>query len=202
MADLRSGGTARTDDGNLLMGIAGALAGALAGGAVYYGVMAITGIQVGYVACLVGAASGYGSLLLGKAPSLANGVSCALFSLAAIGGAEYLTFQAYLDGVKEASDYFTVANYQTRPTRDDYDTDEEFSEGLAGHEDFVKLTPEEQQKYVEEQRRSFEEFMASDFTFVDYLTSSTYDMLVTLLFAFLGISYGYKIGTGASRADE
>ena len=79
MADLSDGGTAPTADGNLVMGIAGALAGALAGGAVYYGIMAITGYQVGYVACLVGAASGYGSLWLGKAPSLANGVCCALF---------------------------------------------------------------------------------------------------------------------------
>ncbi len=133
---------------------------------------------------------------------MTNGVFCALFSLAAIGAAEYLTFQAYQDGVQEASEYFTVANYQTRPSRDDYESDEEFAEGLAAHEHFVNLTPEEQQKYVEEERRSFEEFIANDFTFIDYMTSSTYDVLITLLFAFLGISYGYKIGTGASRADE
>ncbi len=199
MADLSSGGTARTADGNLVMGIAGALAGALAGGAVYYGVMAITGMQVGYVACLVGAASGYGSLLLGKAPSLANGVFCALFSLAAIGAAEYLTYQ---DGIQEMSGSFTVASFQTPPSRDDYESDEDFAEGLAEYEDFMKSTPEEQQEYVEEARRDFQEFIASDYTFIDYMTSSTYDVLITLLFAFLGISYGYKIGTGASRDDE
>ncbi len=199
MADLRSGGAARTDDGNLVMGIAGALAGALAGGAVYYGVMAITGMQVGYVACLVGAASGYGSLLLGKAPSLANGVFCALFSLAAIGAAEYLTYQ---DGIQEMSGSFTVTSFQTPPSRDDYESDEDFAEGLAEYEDFMKSTPEEQQEYVEEARRDFQEFIASDYTFIDYMTSSTYDVLITLLFAFLGISYGYKIGTGASRDDE
>ncbi len=198
MADLRSGGAARTDDGNVVMGIAGALAGALAGGAVYYGVMAITGIQVGYVACLVGAASGYGSLLLGKAPSLANGVSCALFSLAAIGAAEYLTYQ---DGIKEMARSFTVASFQTPPSRDEHESDEEYAEYLAEYEGFMKSTPEEQQKYVEEERRDFQEFIASDYTFIDYMTSSTYDVLITLLFAFLGISYGYKIGTGASRAD-
>ncbi len=199
MADPRSGGIARTDDGNLVMGIAGALAGALAGGAVYYGIMAITGYQVGYVACLVGAASGYGSLLLGKAPSMANGVFCALFSLAALGAAEYLTYQ---DSIQEMSGNFTVVNFQTPPLRDENESDEEYAEYTAKHEGFMKLTPEEQQKYVEEERRDFQEFIASDYTFIDYMTSSTYDVLITLLFAFLGISYGYKIGTGASRAEE
>jgi len=199
MADPRSGGIARTDDGNLVMGIAGALAGALAGGAVYYGIMAITGYQVGYVACLVGAASGYGSLLLGKAPSMANGVFCALFSLAALGAAEYLTYQ---DSIQEMSGNFTVVNFQTPPLRDENESDEEYAEYTAKYEGFMKLTPEEQQKYVEEERRDFQEFIASDYTFIDYMTSSTYDVLITLLFAFLGISYGYKIGTGASRAEE
>ena len=199
MADLRSGGTAQTDNGNWVMGIAGALAGALAGGGVYYGIMAITGYQVGYVACLVGAASGYGSLLLGKAPSLANGVFCALFSLAAIGAAEYLTYQ---DGIQEGSEGYTVASFQTPPSRDDYESDEDFAEGLAEYEDFMKSTAEEQEEYVEEARREFQEFIASDYTFIDYMTSSTYDVLITLLFAFLGISYGYKIGTGASRAED
>ena len=199
MADLRSGGTARTDDGNWVMGIAGALAGALVGGGVYYGVMAITGYQVGYVACLVGAASGYGSILLGKAPSMANGVFCALFSLAALGAAEYLTYQ---DGIQEGSEGYTVASFQTPPSRDDYESDEDFAEGLAEYEDFMKSTAEEQEEYVEEARREFQEFIASDYTFIDYMTSSTYDVLITLLFAFLGIYYGYKIGTGASRADE
>ncbi len=199
MADLRSGGDARTADGNLVMGMAGALAGALAGGAVYYGVMAITGYQVGYVACLVGAASGYGSLLLGKAPSMANGVFCALFSLAALGAAEYLTYQ---DSIQEMSGNFTVASFQTPPLRDENESDEEYAEYTAKYEGFMKLTPEEQQKYVEEERRDFQEFIASDYTFIDYMTSSTYNVLITLLFAFLGISYGYKIGTGASRAEE
>ncbi len=199
MADLSGGGTAPTADGNLVMGIAGALAGALAGGAVYYGIMAITGYQVGYVACLVGAASGYGSLWLGKAPSLANGVCCALFSLAAIGGAEYLTYQ---DGNQEASEGYTVANFQAGPSRDDYESDADFAEALAEHEDFMKSTPAEQQEYVEDARREFQEIIASDYTFMQYMTSSTYDVLITLLFAFLGISYGYKIGTGASREDE
>ncbi len=199
MADLRSGGTARTDEGNLVMGIAGALAGALAGGAVYYGVMAITGYQVGYVACLVGAASGYGSLWLGKVPSMANGVFCALFSLAALGAAEYLTYQ---DSIQEASGGYTVANFQTGPSRDDYESDEEYAEDLAEHEKFAKSTPQEQQEFVEQARQKFQESIANDYTFIDYMTSSTYDVLITLLFAFLGISYGYKIGTGASRADE
>ena len=199
MADPGSGGTARTEDGNLVMGVAGALAGALAGGSVYYGVMAITGFQVGYVACLVGAASGYGSLLLGKAPSMANGVFCALFSLAALGAAEYLTYQ---DSIREASESYTVASFQTRPSRDDYESDEDFAEELAGYEDFVKLTPEEQQEYVEESRRDFQEFIATDYTFIEYMTSSNYDVLITLLFAFLGISYGFKIGTGISRAEQ
>ncbi len=199
MTDLSSGGPARTGEGDLVMGIAGALAGALAGGAVYYGVMAITGFQVGYVACLVGAASGYGSLLLGKAPSMANGVCCALFSLSALGAAEYLTYQ---DSIQEASEGYTVASFQTPPSRDDYESDEEYAEGLAEYEDFMKATPEEQQEHVEEARRDFQEFIASDYTFIDYMTSSTYDVLITLLFAFLGISYGYKIGTGASKAEE
>ncbi len=199
MADLRSSGAARTDDGNVVMGIAGALVGALAGGAVYYGVMAITGIQVGYVACLVGAASGYGSLLLGKVPSMANGVFCALFSLAAIGAAEYLTYQ---DGIKEASDQITFAQYKAPPARDDYESDADYAEAVADHEDFLKLPPEEQQEQFEEARQNFQEYIASDYTFTDYMTSSTYDVLITLLFAFLGISYGYKIGTGASQADE
>ena len=199
MADLGSSGTARTADGNLVMGIAGALAGALAGGAVYYGVMAITGYQVGYVACLVGAASGYGALLLGKAPSMANGVFCAVFSLAALGAAEYMTYQ---DGIRESSEAFTVASFQTPPSRDDYENDQEYAEDLAEYKGFVKSTPEEQQEYVEEARRDFQEFIANDYTFIDYMTSSTYDVLITLLFAFLGISYGYKIGTGASKDDQ
>ncbi len=199
MADLRSGGDARTADGNLVMGMAGALAGALAGGAVYYGVTAITGYQVGYVACLVGAASGYGSLWLGKAPSLGNGVFCALFSLAAIGAAEYLTYQ---DGIQEASDEITLDYLQAPPARDEYESDADYAEGVAAHEDFLKLTPEEQQEAVEEARHNFQEYIASDYTFIDYMISSTYDVLITLLFAFLGISYGYKIGTGASQDDD
>ena len=124
---------------------------------------------------------------------------CALFSLAAIGAAEYLTYQ---NGIQEMSESYTVASFQAPPLRDEYESDEEYAEYVAEYEGFMKSTPEEQQEYVEEAQRDFQEFIANDYTFIDYMTSSTYDVLITLLFAFLGISYGYKIGTGASREDD
>ena len=191
-----------TQDVSTSLGIIGALIGALVGGLVYYAVMAITGYQIGYIACLVGVASGYGSLYIGKNPSVMMGVLCAVFSLLSIGCAEYAMYKVYFNNEenakKQLDEYLTVEEYKNPLTPDDFDNIAEYAEYKVEHDRFLKMSPEEQQEYVEEVKSdALLEF--ADYTFTEYMFEDIPSLAITLLFGFLGISYGYKVGASAER---
>jgi len=196
---------ARESDGNVLMAIVGALAGATVGAIVYYAVMAISGFQIGYIAILVGVASGYGSLILGKSPSHFIGALCAISSLSAIACAEYAYYKQHVNEAVEAIqpiiDSITVESYSEPPVREDYDNELDFQSANEEHARFTQMSPEEQQLYVEDYKQSLRHSFL-DYTFTEYLTEDTTSLIITCLFGFFGILYGYKVGAGVAGDDE
>ncbi|MHC4295106.1 MAG: hypothetical protein ACYSTL_05925 [Planctomycetota bacterium] len=163
--------------GNFALSVAGAILGAGAGAVIWFAVAYLTGIEIGYIAILVGSLAGWGAVGLGKIRSPGVGCIAAVAGVVGIFAGSYAGFHYGIHKAMEKTQFeqeFYLTERAVDPT-------------------FDHLTPQQKQLLCEE---AYKEFTRDDPGYLASITDSPWDLVVTILFGVLGLYYGFRVGSG------
>lgn len=206
----------------------GAAIGGVIGAAIWGGIAAATGYEIGYVAWGVGLLCGGGAMWLGGSGSM-MGVACALIALVSIFSGKMLAvqmsapgeirklieaeytremYQEYMDDAEALASLEPDADYREFMIERNY-TFEEAPEDISDEEYafFVEETVpslrdiyENQPTYEEWKARGVKEGTDAVMAEVSLFDAAKDNLgVIDILFALLGIGTAYKLGTGSEE---
>lgn len=155
----------------------GAAMGALVGSLVWMGVGYVTGMEIGWIAILVGALAGWGATLLGgtKSPSVGG--------IAAVAGLAGILLGSY-------GNYWLIINTESGKQQVFKEMDKALQKELPN---WSQLSTEEKQRVM---NSVWETKVKPNLTYAKAMTESPKELLFLALFGGLGLYYGYRVGSG------
>jgi len=168
---------------NLPASAFGAVLGGGFGGLIWFGIAYLTGFEFGLIAMFVGALSGWGAVSVGKVQNETVGCIAALAGVIGIFAASYAS---YYYGMRCES-----AKVEVR---------EEFCQAMRIEDpSFDSLSPEEKDALFEE---AYEQALKEAPGYLAAVSSSPWDLVMTVLFGGLGLYYGFRVGSGVGKTAD